>query len=104
MSTWWFAPEEAGSFCSVAIKDSFIRATTTSFGSICFGSLLVAIIQTLRALVESAKSDSDEERGIGGAFLLCIVDCLLRCLEDLLEYFNKFAYIYVGMVSISILF
>ena len=62
----------------------------------------MAIIQTLRALVESAKSDSDEERGIGGAFLLCIVDCLLRCLEDLLEYFNKFAYIYVGMVSISI--
>lgn len=54
-------------------------------------------------MVESAKSDSDEERSLGSAFLLCIVDCLLRCLEDLLEYFNKFAYIYVGMVSIIML-
>ena len=94
---WWFAPEDAGSCCSVAIKDSFVRATTTSFGSICFGSLLVAIIQTLRAMVESARADNDN--GACGAFLLCIVDCLLRCLEDTLEYFNKFAYIYVGMVS-----
>ena len=63
----------------------------------------MAIIQTLRALVESARADNNEERGAGAAFLLCIVDCLLRCLEDLLEYFNKFAYIYVGMVSINML-
>ena len=82
ISTWWFAPQDANSFCSLAIKDSFVRATTTSFGSICFGRLLVAIVVT----------DGCE------AFLLCIVDCLLGCLEDMLEYFNKFAYIYVGMV------
>ncbi len=98
VSTWWFAPEDAGSCCSVAIKDSFVRATTASFGSICFGSLLVAIIQTLRTMVENARSDNDNEGG--SAFLLCILDCLLRCLEDMLEYFNKFAYIYVGMVSV----
>lgn len=77
------------------IGDSFVRATTTSFGSICFGSLLVAIIQTLRAMVQSARSDGDQ--GGCAAFLLCLVECLLRCLEDVLEYFNKYAYIYVGM-------
>ena len=47
-------------------------------------------------MVENARSDNDNG---GSAFLLCILDCLLRCLEDMLEYFNKFAYIYVGMVS-----
>mmetsp|Transcript_25266 Transcript_25266/g.45467 ORF Transcript_25266/g.45467 Transcript_25266/m.45467 type:complete len:502 (-) Transcript_25266:157-1662(-) len=101
VSTWWFSPEDAGSCCSVAIKDSFVRATTTSFGSICFGSLLVAIIQTLRAMVESVRNNGDN--GGGAAFLLCIVDCLLRCLEDALEYFNKYAYIYVGMYGYSYL-
>jgi hypothetical protein len=99
VSTWWFAPDDASSFCSSAIKDSFVRATTTSFGSICFGSLLVAIIETLTAIVESARSDT--ENGGCAAFLLCIVDCLLRCMEGMLEYFNKFAYIYIGMVSID---
>lgn len=101
VSTWWFAPDEASSCCSAAVKDSFVRATTSSFGSICFGSLLVAIIQTLRAMVESARSDPDNDGC--AAFLLCIVDCLLRCLEDILEYFNKFAYIYVGMYGYSYL-
>ena len=97
VSTWWFAPEDANHCCSVAIKDSFVRATTSSFGSICFGSLLVAIIQTLRAMVQSARSDNNTDGC--AAFLLCLVECLLRCLEGVLEYFNKFAYIYVGMVS-----
>ena len=91
VSTWWFVPEEANSCCSKGIWGSFIRSTTTSFGSICFGSLLVAIIKALRVMVESARSDSE---GGCAAFLLCLVDCLLSCLEGILEYFNKFAYIY----------
>ena len=50
-------------------------------------------------MVESARNDSDVEGC--AAFLLCLVECLLRCLEDMLEYFNKYAYIYVGMVSLQ---
>ena len=50
-------------------------------------------------MVESARSDNNQDGC--GAFLLCLVDCLLRCLEDILEYFNKYAYIYVGMVSFA---
>lgn len=92
VSTWWFAPSEASSCCSVAIKDSFVRATTWSFGSICFGSLLVAIIQTLRQVLEGVRND-DTDDGCA-AFVVCLVDCLLQCLQGMLEYFNKFAYIY----------
>jgi len=94
VSTWWFSPAEANSCCSPGIRDSFVRATTTSFGSICFGSLLVAIIQTLRAMVQNARNGDNDGCA---AFMLCLVECLLRCVEELLEYFNKFAYIYVGM-------
>ena len=98
VSTWWFVPDEASCCCSKAIMSSTVRATTGSFGSICFGSLLVAIIQTLRALVESLKGNDDVEGC--AAFLLCLVSCILRCIEGMLEYFNKYAYIYVGMVSL----
>ena len=104
VSTWWFVPQDANSCCSTAIQDSFVRATTTSFGSICFGSLLVAIVTTLKALVENVRQQDNSERDGCEAFLLCIVDCLLSCLEDMLEYFNKFAYIYVGMVRHTLLF
>lgn len=83
VGTWWFDPAEATSFCSKSVLDSFIRSTTFSFGSICFGSLLVAGIQVLRHLVENARAHGNE------GILMCILDCLLECVERLVDYFNK---------------
>jgi hypothetical protein len=98
IGTWWYAPEEANSCCSQGVKESFMRATTYSFGSICFGSLLVAIIQALRQMVESARQNED-----GNAILLCIAECLLACLQSIVEYFNKWAFIYVGLYGYTYL-
>ena len=92
VGTWWFAPDEASSCCSAGVCDSMKRALTTSFGSICFGSLIVAIIQALRALANSARANDD-----GNAILVCIAECILQCLESIVEYFNKWAFIYVGL-------
>lgn len=92
VGTWWFVPEEAGSCCSSAVFKSLIRTVTTSFGSICFGSLLVAIVQAIRQIVETARRNEDI-----GPFIACCIDCILGCLESLLEYFNKWAFVYVGL-------
>lgn len=91
VGTWWFNPVEASSCCSPAIYDSFSRATTYSFGSICFGSLIVAIVQTLRQLNHYARQQNDCQ------MLVCCIDCFLGCIEDILEYLNKWAYVYVGL-------
>ena len=90
VGTWWFSPEDTGSYCSPAVRDSFVRATTLSLGSICMGSLLVAFIQTLRFMVEQMRSQDD-------SILTCIADCILSCLESYAQYFNKWAYVYVGL-------
>lgn len=91
VGSWWFEPNSKGC-CGAAIAGSFLRSITTSFGSICFGSLIVAILQAIRTLVDYAKQNDD----IGSA-LACCIDCLLSCLESLMEYFNKWAFIYVGL-------
>jgi hypothetical protein len=96
VGTWWFSPNEASCCCSSAVLGSWLRAMTTSFGSICFGSLLVAILQALRQLVNSARNG---DNGI----LICIADCILGCLESILEYFNKWAFVYVGLYGYSYL-
>jgi len=90
VGSWWFAPDDASGCCSAGMVGSLFRAVTTSFGSICFGSLLVAIVQTLKALVNSARNGDNQ-------ILVCIADCILSCIESLLEYFNKWAFIYVGL-------
>ena len=55
VGTWWFVPSEASSCCSHAVRASYIRSVTTSFGSICFGSLLVAIIQAVKQMVRNLR-------------------------------------------------
>jgi len=54
--------------------ESLKRACTTSIGSICFGSLVIALIQTLRAVAQMARGDGSN--GIM-AFVACMIDCLL---------------------------
>lgn len=97
IGTWWFAPNEASTCCSKALGDSFTRATTYSFGSICFGSLLVAIVQALRQMNHQMRGNED------AAILVCIIDCILGCIESIIEYMNKWAYVYVGLYGYSYL-
>ncbi|KAJ0407931.1 hypothetical protein ATCC90586_006303 [Pythium insidiosum] len=84
VATFWYNAESSG-----ATGSSLKRSMTTSFGSICFGSLLVAIVQALRELANQAREE--------GSFLGCIAECLLGCLQAILEYINRWAFVYVGI-------
>jgi len=95
VGTWWFVPGEANGCWSTALRDSFCRATTYSFGSICLGSLLIAVIHALRALAHEARRNEDMQ------LLYCLIECILSCIEDLVEYFNKWAYVYVGLYGFA---
>ena len=95
IGTWWFVPEEADSCWSTAISDSFTRATTYSFGSICLGSLIVAIVQALRTMAHMARDNEDYQ------IIVCVIDCILGCIQDVLEYLNKWAYVYVGLYGFN---
>ncbi len=90
VGTWWFSPAEAASICSDAVCHSLVRSTTYSFGSICFGSL-VAILHMLRNMLQGAQNNC--KLGV----LKCIVTCILYYIDGLMEYVNKWAYIYVGL-------
>lgn len=84
VGTWWFVPEEASGGCwNPALQDSYCRATTFSFGSICLGSLLVAVVQALRAMAHMARQNEDFN------MLACVLDCILGCIEGIIEYLNK---------------
>lgn len=96
VGTWWYIPKEATGCFSRAISDSYCRAITFNFGSICFASLIVAIIQTLREMVNAVRENGD-------AFLACFADCILACIETLAEIFNRFALVYCAVHGQSFL-
>eukprot|EP00985_Skeletonema_marinoi_P002813 scaffold1165_cov110-Skeletonema_marinoi.AAC.2 len=82
VGSWWFSPEHSGC-CSGGVMGSVIRTLTTSFGS------------ATKAVAQAARGED------GGSFLLCIAECILQCLADILEYFNKWAFVYVGLYGYS---
>jgi len=94
VGTWWFSPEEASSCCSSAVRDSFYRASTYSFGSICMGSLLVAIIQAAKQMLHALRENGD-------GVCSCIAECCLGCIESIAEYFNQWAFVFVGLYGYS---
>jgi len=77
------------------VRTSFFVATTYAFGSVCLGSLIVAILKTIRLIARICagnNSDNAMERCLG-----CICICILNCLENIIQYFNEWAYAYVAM-------
>lgn len=98
VSKWWFSPSEASSCCSIGIFHSFIRSMTYSFGSICLGSLLVAIIQTLKEGLSLTKDSDDVEQG---SSLFCCVECISSFIETVAEYFNQWAFVFVAIYGYS---
>jgi len=91
IGTWWYSPSEASSCCSSAVMDSFKRATTYSFGSICFGSLIVAILNAINSMLRRAQRD---RRCV---LFYCVIRCIMLYVQRLVEYFNKWAFVYVGL-------
>lgn len=73
------------------------RTLTTSFGSVCLGSLVVSIIETLRTLFRSQRDrDNDNIANV------CL-DCILSCIESVTAYISKFAFTRVAVYGESFL-
>jgi len=70
------------------------RASTTSFGSICLGSFLVALLRTIRTVVRSMADSCD-------SFVACFILCCLACIDNLISYFNQYAFAQVAIYGKS---
>jgi len=77
------------------VSSSFYYSITYSFGSICLGSLIVAILKTARLIARMA-ANSGGDNSASRVIAMCCV-CVLGCIEGLIEYFNEWAYAYVAM-------
>lgn len=69
------------------------------FGSLAFGSLIIAIIFTIRVVVyyffkklEKASGDNALVKCVS-----CLVQCFLKCLQEIIEYINRAAYAFMAI-------
>merc|ERR1719473_1372615 len=90
----WYFDKQMDAPVGTALK----HAWSYQFGSICLGSLLVAVIQTLGAMARAARDNG--EGNIVTQILSCVAICILQCLESLLKLFNTFAFNIVAIYSV----
>ncbi|XP_050225229.1 uncharacterized protein LOC126674769 [Mercurialis annua] len=83
---------EASSMPPNPLAKSLRYAITTSFGSICYGSLFTAAIRTLRWEIRGLRSKIGKNE-----CLLCCVDFLFHLVETLVRFFNKYAYVQIAV-------
>ena len=89
-ATWYFSTVIEHKPTPAAFK----RTMTTSFGSVCLGSLIVAFLQAVRAMLRGSKRSR--------SCLTLIALCLLGCIERLIRYFNKYAFAQCAIYGSSV--
>lgn len=61
------------------------------------GSLLVALVQALRQVLYHAQQQDDCQ------MLVCLIDCVLSCIQGIIEELNRWAYTYIGLYGYNYL-
>lgn len=80
---------------------SFSRAIFYHFGTLAFGSLLIAIIKIIRLILEviSNKAKSNADTSKIAKYVICCCKCCFWCLERFIKFLNRYSYIITAIYS-----
>lgn len=108
---WYFSLNEAGNPDVEArrykrgrwpICGALGRTLRYYLGSVAFGSLLIALMQFVRAVFAYVQRRLQKGAGPGGPggatrFALCCLQCCLKCLQVVLEMVTRNAYVWIAL-------
>ncbi|GEQ68129.1 hypothetical protein JCM33374_g1796 [Metschnikowia sp. JCM 33374] len=95
--TWYYLANSDQGEPKYPALGAFKRAMTYCFGSICFGSLIVSIIQLIRGLVQILRNNAFGDGDICAGCGYLILDIIISIIEWMVRYFNHYAYIYIAL-------
>ncbi|RUS83397.1 hypothetical protein EGW08_008818 [Elysia chlorotica] len=79
------------------VTGAFYRCFRYHLGSLAFGSLLIAIVQVIRTILEYVDSKLKGSENEVAKFLMKCLKCCFWCLEKFLRFITKNAYIMMGV-------
>lgn len=97
VATWYFKREKP-KFMPLEILKSFSRIFFFHLGSMAFGSLILAIVQTIRFLLYKLQTSLAKKKESAIVNILCCcLQCILACFEKFVFFLNKNAYIEIAI-------
>ncbi|KAJ3438227.1 ctl-like protein [Anaeramoeba flamelloides] len=99
----WYWTRDKSNIPGSPVKESFLRNCKYHLGSYAFGSLIIAIIQLLRVILEyterQMKKASGENKFV--KYLFYAMRCCLKCMESTMKFINRNAYIMIAVYGQS---
>ena len=100
---WYFTPDKSKrqGLCdsTMVLIRSYARILRFHLGSMAFGSLVVAIVKTIRYILQyvSAQIQAQFPGNKVVKILLAVVNCCVMCFERLIKYLTETAYIQIAL-------
>uniref|UniRef100_A0A673N9X3 Choline transporter-like protein n=1 Tax=Sinocyclocheilus rhinocerous TaxID=307959 RepID=A0A673N9X3_9TELE len=96
-ASYYWAPKKPNDMPAYPLCASLGRSLRYHTGSLAFGSLILAIVQIIRVLLEYIDHKLKGAENKFAKFLLCCLKCCFWCLEKFIKFMNRNAYIMVAI-------
>lgn len=100
ISKWYFARDK-GYVGSMTVIKSLCSAVWYHTGTAAFGSLLIAIVKIIRAILTKLQKEAEQMNRQVAKVLFCCCNCCLWCLEKFIQFLNTHAYIQTAVFGTS---
>ena len=95
--SWYFCAGKPGGMPTGITRGAARRALTYSFGSISFGSLIVAIINMLRQACSIAQQQEAAQGNMLGSICFCVLGCFIGILDWAVQFINRYAFSHIAL-------
>ncbi|XP_043941724.1 choline transporter-like protein 5 isoform X2 [Protopterus annectens] len=96
-ASYYWAFRKPADIPSSPLLSSFGRAIRYHTGSLALGSLILAIVQLIRIILEYLDHKLKGAQNACARFLLCCLKCCFWCLEKFIKFMNRNAYIMIAI-------
>eukprot|EP00002_Diphylleia_rotans_P026872 TRINITY_DN5378_c0_g1_i1.p1 TRINITY_DN5378_c0_g1~~TRINITY_DN5378_c0_g1_i1.p1 ORF type:complete len:622 (+),score=127.21 TRINITY_DN5378_c0_g1_i1:58-1923(+) len=101
VATYYFSRDKSN-VPSFPIIRAFYRTMRYHFGSMAFGALVLTIVQVIRLILNYMKAQLKAQEQNGSPtkvaqMIVCCLDCCCKCVEEIVEYIDRNAYILIAI-------
>nr|XP_046247293.1 choline transporter-like protein 5-B isoform X2 [Scatophagus argus]XP_046247294.1 choline transporter-like protein 5-B isoform X2 [Scatophagus argus] len=96
-ASYYWALKKPNDIPACPLYSSFSRAIRYHTGSLAFGSLILAVVQMVRVVLEYLDHKLKGSHNACARFLLCCLKCCFWCLEHFIKFINRNAYIMIAI-------
>jgi len=117
VATWWADPESMSQCCNNVMRDLFLKSLSTSFGSICLGSLMAPPLDFLKTTssfccdsyaTSRSRDSTNFAESVSGKFSVKSdttpighLPIPTSPLDGIIKHFNDYGFTYVGIYNES---